>query len=292
MSPRTDARTSTSRALTTGAAVDVAAGHAVDHAAGIGEQLVFAWRALLSVPVAMRHHRGQIGRVLAEVTLGSGLIVVGGGVVGVVLLLSTLTGTEVGLEGHNGLSAIGLAPLTGFISAYANTRELAPMVVSLAFAARIGCGFTSRLGAMRINEEVDAIESMAIRPIPYLIGTRLIAALTVVVPLYILGLVGTYLATDFMVTHLYGQSAGTYDHYFRVFVVPRDVLLSGAKVVVLTTLVTLIHCYHGFTASGGPAGVGRATGRAIRASIVTLVVVDILLTLLFWGPNDQPMISG
>ncbi|MCX6396970.1 MAG: ABC transporter permease [Propionibacteriales bacterium] len=265
---------------------------AVDSAAGIGEQIVFAARSLASIPDAIRHHRAQVGRVLVEVTLGSGIFLVGGGVVGVVLLLSTLTGTEVGLEGHNGLSAIGLAPLTGFISAYANTRELAPMVVALGFAARIGCGFTSRLGAMRINEEIDAIEAMAIRPLPYLVGARIVAAFVVVLPLYILGLVGTYLATDFMVTHLYGQSAGTYDHYFRVFISPIDVVYSGAKVVVLTTLVTLIHCYHGFTASGGPAGVGRATGRAIRASIVMLVVVDILLTLLFWGPNDQPLISG
>lgn len=261
-------------------------------AAGVGEQFVMAWWAIRGVPIAMTHYRGQIGRVLAEVTLGSGIFVVGGGVVGVVLLLSTLTGSGVGLEGHEGLDAIGLAPLTGFISAYANTRELAPMVAALGFAARIGCGFTSRLGAMRINEEIDAVEAMAIHPIPYLISTRLLAALVVVVPLYILGLVGTYLATDFVVTTLYGQSSGTYDHYFRVFVAPSDVLLSGVKVVILTTLVTLIHCYHGFVASGGPAGVGRATGRAIRSSIVALVVVDIVLTLALWGATEQPMISG
>lgn len=261
-------------------------------ASDTGELLVVSWRAIAGVPTALRHYSSQVGRVVAEVTLGSGIFVVGGGVVGVVLLLSTLTGTQVGLEGHNGLSAIGLAPLTGFISAYANTRELAPMVAALGFAARIGCGFTSRLGAMRVNEEIDALEAMAIKPIPYLISTRLVAALLVVLPLFILGLVGTYLATDFMVTQLYGQSAGTYHHYFRVFVAPRDVVFSGIKVVILATVVTLIHCYHGFVASGGPAGVGRATGRAIRASIIALVVLDILLTLLFWGPNQQPMISG
>jgi len=62
--------------------------------------------------------------------------------------------------------------------------------------------------------------------------------------------------------------------------------------VVLTTVVTLIHCYHGFTASGGPEGVGRATGRAIRASIISLTVVDILLTLLLWGADQQVQISG
>ncbi|MBM9459298.1 ABC transporter permease [Nocardioides sp. zg-536] len=261
-------------------------------AAGIGLQLVLAWRAVAGLPLAATRYRKEVTRVLAEVTLGSGIFLVGGGVVGVVLLLSTLTGTEVGLEGYQGLDVIGLAPLTGFISGYANTRELAPMVAALGFAARIGCGFTSRIGAMRISEEIDALESMAIRPIPYLVSTRLIAAWIIVLPLFLIGLVGTYLATDFMVTTFYGQSAGTYEHYFRTFVAPIDVIYAAIKVVVLTTVVTLIHCYHGFTASGGPEGVGRATGRAIRASIISLTIVDILLTLLLWGADAQVQISG
>lgn len=260
--------------------------------ANIGLQLVMAWRAIAALPVAVTRYRGEVSRVLAEVTLGSGIFLVGGGVVGVVLLLSTLTGTEVGLEGYQGLDVIGLAPLTGFISGYANTRELAPMVASLGFAARIGCGFTSRIGAMRISEEIDALEAMAIRPIPYLISTRLIASWIIVLPLFLIGLVGTYVATDFMVTTFYGQSAGTYDHYFRTFVAPIDVFYSAIKVVVLTTVVTLIHCYYGFTASGGPEGVGRATGQAIRASIISLTIVDILLTLLLWGADQQVQISG
>lgn len=264
----------------------------LEAASAAGEQVYLAWRAFRGVPIVAMKYRSQVGRVLAEVSLGSGFFVVGGGVVGVVLLLSTLTGSGVGLEGQNGLDAIGLAPLTGFISAYANTRELAPMVASLGFAARIGCGFTSRLGAMRINEEIDALEAMGIHPIPYLVTTRVVAAWIVVIPLYVLGLVGTYLATGFIVTKVYGQSAGTYDHYFRLFVTPEDVVLSAVKVFILTTLVALIHCYHGFVASGGPAGVGRATGRAIRSSIIMLVVVDVVLTLLLWGANSQPVISG
>src|SRR3546814_4224098 len=69
---------------------------------------------------------------------------------------------------------------------YANTRELAPIVASLGFAARIGCGFTSRIGAMRISEEIDALESMAIRPIPYLISTRVVASLIVMMPLFLI----------------------------------------------------------------------------------------------------------
>ncbi|GAA3807719.1 ABC transporter permease [Nocardioides panacisoli] len=272
--------------------VEVVDGVVVEPLAGIGAQLVHAWQVAAGLPLAVTRYRHEVGRVLAEVTLGSGLFLVGGGVVGVVLLLSTLTGTEVGLEGYQGLDVIGLAPLTGFISGYANTRELAPMVAALGFAARIGCGFTSRLGAMRISEEIDALEAMAIRPIPYLVSTRLVASWIVVLPLYLLGLVGTYVATDFMVTTFYGQSAGTYDHYFRTFVAPVDVVYSAIKVVVLTTVVTLIHCYHGFTASGGPEGVGVATGRAIRASIISLTVIDILLTLTLWGADQQVQISG
>ena len=132
---------------------------------------------------------------------------------------------------------------------------MAPIVAALGFAARIGCGFTSRLGAMRISEEIDALESMAIRPIPYLVTTRLLAGSVLVLPLYLIGLVGTYMATDLMVTVFFDQSHGTYQHYFQAFVSPVDVLYSAIKVVVLTSVVTLIHCYFGFTAER------RARGR-------------------------------
>jgi phospholipid/cholesterol/gamma-HCH transport system permease protein len=261
-------------------------------AEGVGEQLVFWWRVVAGIPFTLRHYRRQVGQIVADLSLGSGIFVIGGGVVGVVVLLSTLTGSEIGYEGHNGLDVIGLAPLTGFISAVANTREMAPIVASLGFAARIGCGFTSRLGAMRISEEIDALEVMAIRPVPFLVTTRLIAGMILVLPLYLLGLVGTYLATDAVVTVFFHQSHGTYDHYFSAFVSVRDVLYSGIKVVVLTAVVTLIHCYHGFTASGGPEGVGKATGRAIRASLIVITALDILLTLTLWGVDQNVQVSG
>ncbi len=257
-----------------------------------GEQLLFWWEVIRNIPLAIRQYSKQIGVILADLSLGTGVFVVGGGVVGVVILLSTLTGSEVGFEGHNGLSVIGLAPLTGFISAYLNTREMAPIVAALGFAARIGCGFTSRIGAMRISEEIDALESMAIRPIPYLVTTRLLAGLVLVIPLYLIGLVGTYLATDTMVTVFFGQSHGTYQHYFQAFVSPIDVVYSAIKVVVLTSVVTLIHCYFGFTASGGPEGVGRATGRAIRTSIIAITILDIVMTLTLWGVDQQAVIAG
>jgi phospholipid/cholesterol/gamma-HCH transport system permease protein len=267
-------------------------GRLIEPVVRLGDQLIFHAKVIGQIPVALRYHRAQIGRNLAEVSLGGGALIVGGGAIGVVLLLSTLTGTEVGLEGHQGLDIIGLAPLTGFISGYANTREIAPIVVALAFAARIGCGYTSRLGAMRISEEIDALEAMSIRPIAYLVSTRLLASFVMVLPLYLLGLVGTYVTTNWVVTVFFNQSAGTYEHYFTWFVSMRDVICSAIKVVVLTTIVTLVHCYHGFHATGGPEGVGRATGHAIRTSIIAITVVDILLTLLLWGPGQKVTVSG
>ncbi len=258
----------------------------------VGDFLWFCLVAIVRIPLAIRHYPAQVGRQLAEVSLGGGALVVGGGAVGVVFLMSTLTGTEVGLEGHNGLDIIGLAPLVGFVSGYANTRELAPIIVALAFAARIGCGFTSRLGAMRISEEIDALEAMSIKPIPYLVSTRIVAAWIMVLPLFLLGLVGTYVTTDLVVTVFFNQSAGTYEHYFTAFVSLKDVLLAAVKVVALTTMVTLVHCYYGFFASGGPEGVGRATGHAIRSSIIGITLLDIALTLTLWGADQQVTISG
>ena len=87
------------------------------------------------------------------------------------------------------------APLafTGFISAYFNTREIAPLVAGLALSATVGCGFTAQLGAMRISEEIDALEVMAVPSLPFLVTTRLIAGFVAVIPLYVIGLLSSYL---------------------------------------------------------------------------------------------------
>jgi phospholipid/cholesterol/gamma-HCH transport system permease protein len=186
---------------------------------------------------------------------------------------------------------IGIAPLTGFISAYGNTREIAPLIAAVAIAAQIGCKFTAQLGSQRISEEIDALEVMAVPSIPYLVTTRLIATFTALIPLYLVGLFGSYVATQLTVEVLYHQSVGTYDHYFRLFLQPKDVFYSVLKVVVFTVIITVVHTYYGYNASGGPAGVGTATAKAVRASTVLIAVTDVLMTLLFWGLAG-PRLSG
>ena len=187
---------------------------------------------------------------------------------------------------------MGIQPYVGFLSAYFNTREVAPLIAANALIATVGAGFTAQLGAMRISEEIDAVEVMAIPSIPYLVSTRMVAAFIAVIPLYIVALFASYLAPRLITTQIYGQSAGTYDHYFIEFLPPIDVLWSFGKLFVLAVAIILIHCYYGFPASGGPAGVGTAVGRAIRTSIVTVIVADFFLSFAIWGSTTTVRITG
>ena len=196
--------------------------------------------------------------VVCTVALLAGGLTLIAGTVGVIAFLAFFAGTEVGIQGYASLSQIGVAKFTAFISAYFNTREVAPLVSSIALAATVGCGYTARLGAMRISEEIDALEVMGIPSLPYLVTTRMIAAFIAVIPLYVVALSASYLSPRLITTMLYGQSAGTYDHYFLQFLPPVDMLWSFFKLIVLAVAIILIHCYYGYTASGGPAGVGMA----------------------------------
>jgi phospholipid/cholesterol/gamma-HCH transport system permease protein len=126
----------------------------------------------------------------------------------------------------------------------------------------------------------------------YLVTTRVIACMLAILPLYLIGLIGSYIASMLSVVVIFGQSPGQYDHYFSTFILGRDVFLSVVKILVFATAITLIHCWYGMRVSGGPQSVGEATGRAIRASIVVIVVLDMMMTLLFWGSDSGFRISG
>ena len=257
-----------------------------------GDQLMFYAKALAWTPRVLRLYRKETATILAEVVFGVGALSVIAGTVGVIAFLAFFAGTEVGLQGYASLSQIGVAKLTAFISAYFNTREVAPLVAAIALAATVGCGYTARLGAMRINEEIDALEVMAVPSLPFLVTTRMIAGFVAVIPLYTVALLASYLSPRLITTMIYGESAGTYDHYFLQFLPPIDMLWSFGKLIILAVAIILIHCYYGYTATGGPAEVGVAVGRAIRTSIVFVVVADFFLTFAIWGSTTTVRITG
>jgi phospholipid/cholesterol/gamma-HCH transport system permease protein len=257
-----------------------------------GDQLMFYVKALLWAPRAIRRYPREIINTLAEITFGRGGLSLIAGSAGVIAFLAFFAGTEVGIQGYASLSQIGVAKFSAFISAYFNTREVAPLVSAIALAATVGCGYTARLGAMRISEEIDALEVMGVPSLPFLVTTRMIAAFIAVIPLYIVALCASYLSPRLITIYVYGQSAGTYDHYFLQFLPPIDMLWSFGKLLILSVAIILIHCYYGYTASGGPAGVGMAVGRAIRTSLVTVVVADFFLSFAIWGSTTTVRITG
>ena len=263
----------------------------IDSLANIGSQVTFMAKSLFDVIPGLRHG-GEISRLISEITLGAGALIVGAGTAGVIFFMAFFTGTQVGLEGFKGLQLIGAEAFTGFVSAFANTREITPLIAGVTLAAQVGAGFTAEIGAMRVNEEIDALEVMAVRPVPYLISTRIIAALVAILPLYLISLFSSYLATELVVTKLLGLSGGTYTHYFSLFLPATDVFYSLIKAGVFAIAVALIHCYYGFMATGGPAGVGIAVGKAIRTSIVAVNILNLMLSAFMWGVEDTVRIAG
>lgn len=258
----------------------------------LGHILVFAGRAIAGVPVVLRSYPKEFSRLLADVAWGNGSLVVGGGSAGVAVVLGIVVGVMVGIEGYNFLQLLGLGPAVGIISSLVNTRELAPIACALAFATQSGCRFTAQLGAMRIAEEIDALEVMAIRPIPYLVTTRLMASVIAIVPLYVVCLGVSYLSTQVIVALISGGSMGGYMHYFGLMLSGTEIFYSVIKCVVFVAIAAVIQSYYGYYASGGPEGVGVAAGHAMRAAITVVVIVNMLLTMAMFSLDSGARFGG
>jgi phospholipid/cholesterol/gamma-HCH transport system permease protein len=258
----------------------------------LGDQLSLYIRAIAWIPATITRYSKEIMRLLAEVSFGSGALIVILGTAGVMAALSLFVGSLVGLQGFRALDSLGVEALTGFITAYFNTRDIAPLVAAAALTATLGAGFTAQLGAMRISEEIDALEVMAVPSVPYLVTTRVLAGIIAVIPIYTIGLLASFAASRINVTLINGLPGGTYDHYFNLFLPPSDILYSYLKVVVFASVIILIHCHYGYRAKGGPAGVGVAVGRAVRLSIVSTAILDFFLTLVIYGTSTSVSVAG
>lgn len=258
----------------------------------LGRQAVFYGRAVGSMPRALTHYRTETIRLIAEISMGTGALAVIGGTVVIVGFLTLFSGATIAVQGYSSLGNIGVEALTGFFAAFLNVRIAAPVISGIGLAATIGAGSTAQLGAMRVAEEIDALESMAIRPMPYLVGTRVLAGMIAIVPLYSLAVIASFIASRFATVVIYGQSAGVYDHYFSTFLIPSDILWSFVQAIVMALAVMMIHTYYGFTAKGGPVGVGIAVGNAVRTSLVAVVSVTLLISLALYGTSGNFNLSG
>ena len=268
------------------------AGRPVRTLGRIGDHVLFYGRAIAGVPHATVHFRKEIIRLIAEISMGAGTLAMIGGTVVIVGFLTLAAGGTLAVQGYSSLGNIGIEALTGFLAAFINVRISAPVVAGIGLAATFGAGVTAQLGAMRINEEIDALESMAIRPIEYLVSTRIVAGMIAITPLYSIAVILSFLASQFTTVVLFGQSGGLYDHYFNTFLIPTDLLWSFLQAIVMAIAVMLVHTYYGYNASGGPVGVGIAVGQAVRTSLIVVVTITLFISLAAYGASGNFNLSG
>jgi phospholipid/cholesterol/gamma-HCH transport system permease protein len=257
-----------------------------------GQWLAFVAQVFYLLPVTVRKYRKETLNRMNELAWGRGSLIVDGGVISVLIVLGIAIGGMVAIEAWSTLNIMGLGALTGIIGSLANVREMGPLIAGIAFAATCGCRMTAEIGSMRIAEEIDATEAMGLRPIPYVVGTRLVGGMLCVVPGYALTLLTSFFVSSVMIRGFYHATGGTYDHYFVMFLSPIDLVYSTVKAAGFCAAVIIIHCYYGYFASGGPVGVGQASGRAVRASLMAVMVLDFLLTVSLWGLQPTFVFKG
>jgi phospholipid/cholesterol/gamma-HCH transport system permease protein len=251
----------------------------------VGHVAWFIVTSVGSIGHAFRFYRKEMLRLVAEIGMGTGAMAVIGGTVAIVGFVTLSGGSLIAIQGFASLGNIGVEAFTGFFAALVNVRIAAPVVAGQALAATVGAGATAELGAMRISEEIDALEVMGIKSISYLVSTRLVAGFIVIIPLYAMAIIMSFLSARVTTTLFYGQSTGTYEHYFRTFLRPDDVAWSFVQAIIISVIVMLNHCYYGYFASGGPVGVGEAVGRSMRASLIAIVLVVLFASLALYGTD-------
>jgi phospholipid/cholesterol/gamma-HCH transport system permease protein len=233
---------------------------------------------------------GRVLRYPGEALRQAGILIVSTTLV--IWALIFISGLECGIEGAYLLRAEGSPQYSGVFSAWCDLREVVPLAFGYMMAAKVGTGIVAEIGSMRISEEIDALEVMGIRSITFLGATRLLAAWLVLPFVYLGGIMWGFLASYIAVLQVGGVSTGGYSLIFWEFQNPGDLLFSMIKAMAIATMVVLVGCYYGYTASGGPVGVGVATAKSMIVNIVGVHIVAMLGTQLFWGANPRAPIGG
>ncbi|BCO39288.1 putative YrbE family protein [Mycobacterium paraintracellulare] len=258
----------------------------------LGQWILFIAEVIYLLPLTLRQYRKETLARMNSLAWGRGSLVVDGGLISVLIILGIAIGVSIAIEAFAILNLLGFGALSGIIGGLWNVREMSPLIAGIAFAAQTGTRMTAELGSMRIAEEIDAIEAMGLRPIPYVVGTRLVGGMLIVIPGILFTLLVSFSVSNAMIKGAYNQPGGTYDHYFVQFLSPTDLAYSTLKAIIFCAAVTIIHCYYGYFASGGPVGVGLASGRAVRVSLVAIMVLDFMLTVALWGLEPTFVFKG
>jgi phospholipid/cholesterol/gamma-HCH transport system permease protein len=244
----------------------------------IGDLALFTWEGLKQAR--------RVGSIAGEALRQAALIATGS--VLVIVAIAFLAGGSCGLESTSLARSFGARPIAAGFSSWCTLREVVPFVFGYILAAKVGCGMVAELGAMRINEEIDALDAMGVRSMAHLIGTRMLGAAIVLPITYILAVASAYLAAYLMSAERFGDvSEGTWSLFFYLFQDPLDLVYSVIKGLVIAAFVISTALYYGYTVRGGPTDVGIATARSMAVNIVAVTVISMLGTVIFWGANPR-----
>jgi len=235
---------------------------------------------------------GKVLRFFGETLRQAGILIVSSTLVIWSLVFITGLGT-CGIEAAYFNQSTGTSTYSGVFAAWCNLREAVPYVFGYMMAAKVGTGIVAELGAMRISEEIDALEVIGIDSMTFLCATRLLAAWIVLPFVYIAAIGVAYLASYIAVVQQIGYvSAGGYLLIFWQFQNPPDLLFSLIKGMTMATVIVLVACYYGYNAGGGPVGVGTATAKSMVLNLVLVNLIGMLGTQVFWGANPRAPIGG
>jgi phospholipid/cholesterol/gamma-HCH transport system permease protein len=234
---------------------------------------------------------GRVLRFFGETLRQAGILILGSALV--IWGLAFLFGLQCGIEGAYFSRSTGAPAYAGVFAAWCDLREVMPFAFGYMMSAKVGTGLVAEIGAMRISDEIDALEVMGINSVLFLCATRLLAAWMVLPFLYIAAVGIGYLASYIAVVEQVGEtSSGGYFLIFWMFQNPPDLVYSLIKGMAMATVVVLVGAYYGYTASGGPVGVGTATAKSMVLNTVMVHLIAAVGTQIFWGSNPRAPIGG
>ena len=235
--------------------------------------------------------RLRVFKYFGEALRQAGVLIVGSTIV--IWSLCFIIGLQCGIEGAYLDRSIGAPAYAGVFSAWCDLRELVPYAFGYMMSAKVGTGLVAEIGAMRITDEIDALEVMGISSMTFLCATRLMAAVMVLPFVYLAGIGAGFFASYLAVVQQIGEvSSGGFFLIFWMFQNPPDLLFSLIKAMTMAIVIVIVGTYYGYTASGGPVGVGTATAKSMVLNVVMVHLIGMLGTQVFWGSNPNAPIGG
>ncbi|GAB3688438.1 ABC transporter permease [Saccharopolyspora tripterygii] len=250
----------------------------------VGNIATFSFRVFAEMPITIGLYLSEVIRQAAILIRSSSLVI---------WFMMFAIGGETGLQGSYILNQVGASDYVGVFNAVGDLKADGTSMWGWILAAKVGCGFVAEIGSMRISDEIDALEVMGFHSRAYLAGTRLWAMWIAAPFLFVTGMgfqfVGSWAVTQVM---LDTTSPGAYSNIFWSFQAPVDLFYALIWAVLLATLVTLVGCYYGYTASGGPVGVGVNTAKSMMVNMIIVSAAAAILYQFFFGTTIQTPIAN